>query len=106
MNYDFYNPYRTNQNPNFTNPASASSPMNMHPNLNMSPSANPTMNANQSTNTKGLKDKVMSATELLMPSMRAITAMAYLMGMGYTYNQAKQTVESWNLGKMSSREPY
>ncbi|WP_332238956.1 hypothetical protein [Sporolactobacillus sp. KGMB 08714] len=110
MNDNFYDPYRPNQNPNFTNPTGAPMPMNMYPNLNVNPvnpvNPNPGINTNPSMSTKNLKEKVMSALRPLMPSMHKTMAIAYLMGMGYTYNHAKRTVESWSSAKMPSRETY
>ncbi|MFT8873062.1 MAG: hypothetical protein ABF868_12385 [Sporolactobacillus sp.] len=108
MNYDLYNPYRANQNPNFSGPMNpmGTAPMNAYPSFNMNTAASPAMTTNQPTATKDLKSNVLSAIEPLIPSLRAVTAMAYLMGMGHTYQQAKQLVESWELGKMASRDTY
>jgi hypothetical protein len=120
MSYDFYDPYRANQNPNYTNPYNLPTSMpnpNMNPmpyagpNPNLSPYANP--NPKPAPGPKSLKNTVLSAVDPAVkhglkegkhtsPShaLRETAAIAYLMGMGYTFAMAKQTVESWEIDEM------
>ncbi|WP_241654583.1 hypothetical protein [Sporolactobacillus shoreae] len=90
------------------------------PNINLNPIPYPNPNPNPKPSAKSLKDSVLSAVDPLVKyglkegkhtsfphALRETAAIAYLMGMGYDFMMARQTVESWEIDEMFyPHQPY